>query len=138
MMSQPKLVVTVQCSIVKERCSGYYCLKDFNARGGFFTDYSADADIQFLTVECGGCCGKRVMRKLSNLKKMLKPTDIAFPDDVVVHLSSCICKDNYHSTPCPHVDYIRMLITRHGLEIRDGSSMSKTSEKRREEGVYQK
>ncbi|MHC4915918.1 MAG: CGGC domain-containing protein [Planctomycetota bacterium] len=135
-MGTPGLVVTVQCSIVKERCSGYYCLKTFNERDGFFSDYPPEAEIPMLAVECGGCCGKRVMRKLSNLKKQLKKTGVAFPGDVVVHLSSCVSKGNFHSPPCPHVDYIKALLDRHKLTVREGSTLSQAAEKRREEGVY--
>ncbi len=136
-MNQPKLVVTLQCSIVKERCAGYYCVKDFEKRGAFFSDYPADADIRFMSMECGGCCGKRVTRKFSNLKKQLKKSEIKFPEDVVAHLSSCISKENFHSPPCPHVEYIRTLLGRHKLAIKDGSTVSETARKRREEGVYQ-
>jgi hypothetical protein len=53
-----------------------------------------------------------------------------------VQLSSCITKDNYHATPCPHKDYIKTLITRLGLDYLENTVINEKSQRRREEGLY--
>jgi hypothetical protein len=45
-------------------------------------------------------------------------------------------KDNYHAPPCPHLGYIRTLIERIGLEVREGTVISEKSEHRRKGGTY--
>ena len=35
-------VVIVQCDLVKQRCSGYFCEKAFTERTGGFSDYPKD------------------------------------------------------------------------------------------------
>jgi predicted metal-binding protein len=98
-MSDKEYIVVVQCDIVKERCSGYYCEKAYNERIGGFSHYSKEK--------------------------------------IVVHLSSCITKNNYHGLPCPHIDYMKTLIGKKlGLDICEDTSISPTSEKRRKEGIY--
>lgn len=57
-------------------------------------------------------------------------------DKIVVQLSSCMTKDNYHAPPCPHLDYIRTLISRIGIDILEDTVISELSEKRRADGVY--
>jgi hypothetical protein len=54
-----------------------------------------------------------------------------------VQLSSCITKDNYHSPPCPHLDYLRALIARAGLRVREDTVISELAERRRRDGVWQ-
>ena len=58
-------------------------------------------------------------------------------DKIIVQLSSCITKDNYHAPPCPHRDYIRQLIEKIGMDYREDTVVNEKSEKRRIEGVYQ-
>ena len=55
---------------------------------------------------------------------------------IVVHLSSCITKDNYHGPPCPHLDYLRVLIGRLDIEVRDDTAISHKAEERRQAGIY--
>ena len=53
-----------------------------------------------------------------------------------MQLSSCITNDNYHGPPCPHLGYLRTLIERVGLDVRDGTKVSAKSEERRAAGKY--
>jgi len=129
-------IVIVQCDIVKERCSGYYCEKAFHERTGGFADYPADRSYRTLFMTCGGCCGRAVHRKLSHLCRTIAKNEGIGKDRIVVQLSSCITKDNFHAPPCPHLDYIRTLIARLGLDVRDDTRISKTSESRRKSGKY--
>lgn len=129
-------VAIVQCHIVKERCSGYSCERAFTERTGGFAAYPKDKAYRVLNMTCGGCCGKAVHRKLSNLVRRLKKGEGMGKERIVVQLSSCITKDNYHSTPCPHLDYLRGLIAKLGLDVLEDTCINETSEKRREDGAY--
>jgi len=128
--------VIVQCHIVKERCSGYLCEKAFHERTGGFTDYPADKTYRTLYLTCGGCCGRALQRKLSNLVKKSKKKEGLEKDKIVIQLSSCIVNDSYHGPPCPHLDYLKELIAKLGLDVRETTSISAKAEKRRQEGVY--
>jgi predicted metal-binding protein len=80
------------------------------------------------------------MRKLNDLTRMIgKEEDGEVQkENIVVHLSSCITKDNYHAPPCPHVDYIKTLIgNKLSLDIVEATHISKTSSKLRDNGLYQ-
>jgi predicted metal-binding protein len=129
-------VVVVQCHLVKQRCSGYYCEKAFHERTGGFADYPKDRAYRTLYLTCGGCCGRAVQRKLANLANQIKKREGIDKARIVVQLSSCITKDNHHGPPCPHLDYIRTLIARVALDVREGTVISELAEKRRREGVY--
>jgi predicted metal-binding protein len=129
-----KYVVIVQCHIVKERCSGYLCEKVFNNREDRFSGYSGD--MRMLSITCGGCCGLAVHRKLSNLLKLAKKQEGIEKDQIIVHLSSCITNDSYHGPPCPHLAYLKELITKLGLEIVCGTRISKKSESLRQAEIY--
>jgi predicted metal-binding protein len=85
---------------------------------------------------CGGCCGRAVHRKLSHLARRLKKEEGIGKERIVVQLSSCITKDNFHATPCPHLDYLKGLIAKLGLDVREDTSINKKSEQRRGEGIY--
>ena len=85
---------------------------------------------------CGGCCGRATHRKLTLLLRTLKKKEGLEKGDVVVQLSSCMTKDNFHAPPCPHLDYIRMLIGRIGLDVQADTVISEKSQHRRDEGVY--
>ena len=133
-----KYVVAVQCNIVKDRCSGYACERNFHERGGGFAAYAGDSDVRFLSLTCGGCCGRAVHRKLSNFLRQAKKNENILPADVVVHLASCVSNDTYHSPPCPHLDYLKALIgDKLGLTIAEGTVINELSEKRRQDGTYQ-
>ena len=55
----------------------------------------------------------------------------------MVHLASCVAFDNYHGPACPHIDYLKTIIKgKLGLEITEGTKISKLSEKRRKDGSY--
>ncbi len=136
-MKTPKYVVAVQCHIVKERCSGYLCEHAFAERSGGFAVYPTDAKLRFLSLTCGGCCGRAVHRKLSNLIRQIEKREGIRKEEITVHLSSCISNDNYHGPPCPHKDYLRALIhDKLGLHIRETTRISQAAQKRRQEGTY--
>ena len=129
-------IVVVQCHIVKERCSGYNCERAFNERTGGFSAYPKDKTYRMLSMTCGGCCGRAVHRKLSNLIRQINKTEALTKDRIVVQWSSCITKDNFHSSPCPHLDYLKSLFAKLGLDVRDDTFINEKSEKRRKEGLY--
>jgi predicted metal-binding protein len=129
-------IVVVQCHIVKERCSGYNCERAFNERIGGFAAYPKDKSYRMLSLTCGGCCGRAVHRKLSNLIRRINKAEGITKDRIVVQLSSCITKDNYHSTPCPHLDYLKGLIAKLGLDVREDTFIDEKSENRRRQGLY--
>jgi len=129
-------IVIVQCHIVKERCSGYNCERAFNERTGGFAAYPKDKEYRKLNLTCGGCCGRAVHRKLSNLIRQINKKEGITKDRIVVQLSSCITKDNFHSTPCPHIDYLKGLFATLGLDVRQDTYIDEKSEKRRKEGLY--
>lgn len=131
-------VVIVQCHIVKERCSGYFCEKSFRERTGGFAGYPKDKAYRMIFMTCGGCCGRALHRKLTLLAQKLKKHEGMEKDKIVVQLASCISKENYHSPECPHLGYLRQLIARVGLDALDGTSISEKAEKRRREGRYSK
>jgi predicted metal-binding protein len=89
-----------------------------------------------LNMTCGGCCGRAVQRKLSNLTRRIKKQEDIGKDRIVVQLSSCITKDNFHAPPCPHLDYLKALIAKLGLDVREDTIIYEKSEKRRKEGLY--
>ena len=135
-MKDKEYIVIVQCHIVKERCSGYNCEKAFNERTGGFAAYPKEKMYRMLNLTCGGCCGRATHRKLSNLIRRIKKSEGITKDRIVVQLSSCITKDNFHSTPCPHLDYLKALITKLGLDVCEDTFVNETSEKRRKAGLY--
>ena len=130
-------IVIVQCDIVKQRCSGYKCEKAFHQRTGGFQDYPPDKAYRTLYMTCGGCCGRAVQRKLSHLLRLLRKSEKIEKDQVVVHLSTCIAKESYHGPVCPHLDYLKALIARLGVETREGTTISPKAEERRKTGQYQ-
>jgi len=107
-----------------------------NERIGGFSVYPKDKSFRMLNMTCGGCCGKAVQRKLSNLIRRIKKQEGIGKEQIVVQLASCITKDNFHSSPCPHLDYIKGLITKLGLDVCEDTFINQTSEKRRKAGSY--
>ena len=135
-LDQKDYVVVVQCAIVKERCPGYFCEKAFHERTGGFADYPKDHAYRTLYLTCGGCCGLAVQRKLTSLARQLNKREGIEKDRIVVQLSSCMTKDNFHGPPCPHLGYIKTLIARAGLDVREDTSISELAEQRRRAGIY--
>ena len=134
---EKKYLVIVQCHIVKEACSGYMCELSFNRRAGKFAKYSENGPARMLAMTCGGCTGRAVHRKLSQLLKTIKRTEKIEKEQIQVHFSSCVTNDSYHGPPCPHLDYLKSLIQdKLGLDIAYGSFISDLTEKRRAEGLY--
>jgi predicted metal-binding protein len=129
-------IAIVQCDIVKERCSGYFCERAFNERAGGFATYPQDKAYRVLNLTCGGCCGRAVHRKLSHLARRLKEKEGIDKDRIVVQLSSCITKDNFHASPCPYLDYLKGLIAKLGLDVCEDTWISEASDERRKEGSY--
>jgi predicted metal-binding protein len=129
-------VAIVQCHIVKERCSGYNCERAFNERVGGFAVYPKDRTYRALNLTCGGCCGRAVHRKLSNLIRRIKKQEGIGKDRIVVQLASCVTKDSFHSSPCPHLDYLMGLLTKLGLDVCEDTYINETAQKRREAGLY--
>ncbi len=129
-------LVVVQCHLVKERCSGYFCEKAFFERSGEFARYAGRDDLRIVYFTCGGCSGRAVHRKLTNLLRQARRREELGRKQFIVHLSSCITNDNFHGPPCPHLDYLKDLISRLGLEIVEGTSISPKAEERRWAGRY--
>jgi predicted metal-binding protein len=135
-LTQKQYIVLVQCEIVKERCPGYLCEKAFHERTGGFAPYPKDKAYRILTLTCGGCCGRATHRKLTQFLRTIGKKEGISKDQIVVQLSSCITNDNFHAPPCPHLDYLKTLISRIGLDVVDASVIDEKSEQRRREGVY--
>jgi predicted metal-binding protein len=135
-LNNKEYIVIVQCDIVKERCPGYLCEKAFVERTGGFSIYPKDKDYRKINLTCGGCCGRALHRKLTLLKRTLKKKEDIEKEKIVVQLSSCITKDNYHAPPCPHQDYIKALIAKIGIDTCQDTVIDEKSEQRRKAGVY--
>ena len=130
-----KYVVIIQCDIAHNRCSGFACTNAFYNKEAVFENY--DDSTRYISFTCGGCCGKSVATKLEHFSKKLKTKNNLEKDEVVVHLSSCMVTDNYHYDRCPNIDYIRAIILKKGYKnIVEGSYISKSAEKKRDEGTY--
>lgn len=133
-MENEKFVVIVQCELAHKKCSGFACTNSFYNKEDFFKNYPQTS--KYISFTCGGCCGKSVSAKLMHFsKKLLKKTDIK-KENVVVHLASCMTTDNYHYDRCPHIDYIKNIVTKRGYKLVEGSYHSKGAEIKRENGIY--
>ncbi len=135
-MEEKDYIAIVQCHLVKQRCSGYHCEKAFYERQGGFSTYSSEKSYRTLYLTCGGCCGLPLQRKLSNLIGKIKAREGVNRDRIIVQLSSCITKENYHGLPCPHLSYLKDLIGKLGLDVSEDTYISQTAEKRRIAGIY--
>lgn len=136
-MDEKKYIAIVQCHIVKQRCSGYFCEKAFHDRAGGFSKYPTETPYRTLYLTCGGCCGLALHRKLNHLVRKLTRKENIQKNQIVVQLSSCITKDNYHGPPCPHLDYLKTLIAKLGLDVVQDTAISDRSEERRKAGLYE-
>ncbi|HEY3285097.1 MAG TPA: CGGC domain-containing protein [Armatimonadota bacterium] len=134
--SEKDYIVIVQCDIVKERCSGYFCEKAFHERAEGFAPYPAEKPYRTLYMTCGGCCGRALHRKLMNLTTNLKRREGIPADRVVVQLSTCITRSSYHGPACPHLDYLKTLVERVGLDLAEDTHLSPKAVARREQGIY--
>lgn len=135
-MGDKSYLVIVQCHLVMQRCSGYFCEKAFHDRLGGFADCAPDRAYRMLSMTCGGCCGRALHRKLSNVLRKVKAKEGIEKESIAVYLSSCITKDNYHGPPCPHLEYLKTLIAKHGVDVREGTWVSARAEQRRADGIY--
>ena len=136
MNNRKTYIAVIQCHLVKQRCSGYFCEKAFNERSGAFSAYAGEENLRILYMTCGGCCGRATHRKLANLIRMSKKRENITKDQIVVHLASCITNDNYHGPPCPHLDYLKELVAKLSLDLVEGTNISPKAEARRLEGKY--
>lgn len=136
-MDNKDYIVIVQCDLVMQRCSGYFCEKAFHERSGGFGVYRADKAYRTLYLTCGGCCGRGLHRKLENLANKLLAQEKVARDRIAVQLATCMTKDNYHGPPCPHLDYIKTLVGRLKLDYRENTHMSLKAQQKRDAGVYQ-
>ena len=90
-----------------------------------------------MSLTCGGCCGRATHRKLTTLVRTIQKKEGIGKEQIVVQLSSCMTNDNYHALPCPHLDYLKALIAKLGLDVREDTRISQKAEQRRHEGIYQ-
>ncbi len=131
-----RVIVVVQCRLVVERCPGYYCIRAAEERTGAMATYPSDTPLRLFTLDCGGCCGRAVHRKLDLLCRTLAKKEGLERSQITVHLATCITHDNFHGPPCPHLDYLKALIGKLNLTIREGTHISQRAQSRRSEGIY--
>ena len=136
-LNKKEYVVVLQCDIVKQRCPGYLCERAFHERTGGFAAYPKDKAFRVINMTCSGCCGRAVHRKLSLLTRKIKKKEGIDKDRIIVQLSSCMTKDNYHAPPCPHLDYIKTLIGKVGIDVLEDTEIYAKSQSRRDEGIYE-
>jgi len=135
-MKGKEYIVIVQCHLVQQRCSGYFCEKAFTERTGGFAGYPKDKAFRTLYITCGGCCGRALHRKLSHLAGKIQKKEGIEKDKILVQLSSCITKNNYHGPPCPHLEYLKTLVSRLNIDLKEDTAVSNKSEERRDAGTY--
>ena len=104
-------VAVVRCERVSEACPGSACLLALQGRKVRFKDYGDDMKL-VAVFTCGSCPGRRISRLLNNLMKTVKVD--------VVHLSSCMVKEDYQP-PCPHKEAIIKMIQSKGLTVVEGT-----------------
>ncbi len=129
-------IAVVQCHIVMERCSGFFCERAFHERTGGFAELPKDASPRILSLTCGGCCGRALQRKLVNLVSKAGAKDGIAKERILIKFASCITKDNHHGPPCPHLEYLETLVSRLGLDVSKDTHISAKSKRLREEGCY--
>ena len=132
-----RYVLIIQCENARKRCSGFACSQTFFERKAFFEGYPRD--IPYIAVTCGGCENPCALAAVDHFgRKLEKKTDIP-KNKVAVHLSSCIVTENHHHDRCPHTESIKEALRRKGYEnITEGTYISATSEKKRENGIYKR
>jgi predicted metal-binding protein len=133
---EKEYLVVVQCHIVKERCPGYLCEKALHEHTGAYADLPEGKPLRRINLTCGGCCGRALHRKLTNLARTIKKKEGIEKGQILIQFSTCMTKDNYHAPPCPHLAYLTTLVERAGLALLTDTVICETSEKRRQEGLY--
>lgn len=133
-----EFIIIVQCTLAKKRCSGYACMSSFYNRAGHFSLYPKNDKLKYISIECGGCCGKGVSSNLSHFSKKMNSTYEIKKENIAIHLSSCMVTDNYHYDRCPHIDYIKkIIIEKHRFgNLYEGTYLSLRAESKRENGFY--
>lgn len=130
-----RYVIIIQCDIAHRRCSGFACTDAFYNRDEVFKNYNDAA--RYISFTCGGCCGKGIASKLEHFSKKIHKKNNISKDEVAVHLSSCMVTDNYHYDKCPHIDYIKNIVTKKGYKnIIQGSHISNNARNKREKSIY--
>ena len=135
-LNKKSYVAIVQCHIVKERCSGYFCEKALRERSGGFAGYPPEKVYRYVMLTCGGCCGRALQRKLAHLCARLQKHEGIEKQEVVVQLSTCITKASHHGSVCPHLDSLKTAIARLGLDFMEDTRISPRAQARREAGAY--
>jgi predicted metal-binding protein len=135
--SKIKCVAVIQCAVAHERCPGAKCAAAFSGRKHYFVGYGPGT-IYYVPFGCGGCPGRRVGRLATYLKRAFKKHQSVEPEEIAVHLATCIVGDNAHYPPCPFRQDIKLMLSRKGLKVVEGSVYSKSLEAKREAGVYAK
>ncbi len=131
-----KLVVVIQCALTQRRCTGYNCTHSFYNRTGKFEGYPADTE--YMSFDCGGCCGGGLAVKMENLRNRLKRFEET-DKEVIIHFASCVVSDNHHKPPCPHLELMESILKRKNFrKVVKGTYISKTASALREKGVYKK
>ncbi len=134
--SDKQYLAIVQCDIVMERCSGCLCEMALHQRTGGFAIYPAEQPLRTVMLTCGGCCGRALQRKLLHLCHQLEQREGLGRGAVAVHLATCISKESFHGPACPHLDYLKVLVSRLGLDLVEDTHLSAKSQALREAGVY--
>lgn len=129
-------IAVIQCHIVMERCSGFFCERAFTMRSGGFSELPEDSRTRIVYLTCGGCCGRALQRKLVNLLEKAGKKDGIPKEAVLVKFASCVTRDNHHGPPCPHIDYLKTLVARLGLDVSFDTHLSAKATRLRAEGVY--
>ena len=132
-----KMVMIIQCDISRKRCSGFYCMNDFYNKENHFANRGYSDSVRYIALTCGGCPGKNLAAQLEQFSmRMKKYTDLK-KSEIYVHLASCMTTDNHHSDRCPHLDFIKNILLKHGYDnIIEGTYISKNAQLKREQGIY--
>ena len=134
--AEKDFVIIVTCHLVAQRCGGYFCERALHHREDAFRDYPAQHPLRHTMVSCGGCCGRALQRKLTHQAGLLQRKESIGKERIVVHLSSCITRSNHHGPRCPHLDYLKELVARINIDLREDTHLSRKSCERRDAGRY--
>ena len=69
------------------------------------------------------------------VQKLEKKENIA-KERIMVQLATCITKESHHGPACPHLELLKDIIGRIGLEYREDTYISRRAEERRATGFY--
>lgn len=130
-----KCVAVIQCEFAHERCTGADCARAFVNRRESFSAYGPEV-LYYVPFPCGGCPGRRVGRLAHQLKSVMTKKAGLEPEEIAVHLSSCVVCDNAHYPPCPHAEDMKLMLRRKGMRVVEGTHFSDKAERRRAEGTY--